>query len=185
MFATLVESDPKAPLSIATTTRCREGWYSIPWIAPLYPWSLLYKQGGIKYNFLSFWYDPTWDWNPVLRTIDEGCSLYFKIFLHNQFKSLKRRTYIDIRMSGRTGKFIWIPTAQNAWYSLQSFVNKEHFLGLVHFTLDTYLLMLNVKQGCIKYHFESLVWLGLELNCGHPDDWRTLYIYIYISYHSI
>ena len=29
--------DPKAPLSIATTTRYRRGRYFIPWIAPLYP----------------------------------------------------------------------------------------------------------------------------------------------------
>ena len=29
------------------------------------------KQGGIKYHFLSLWYDSTWDWTPVSRTIDE------------------------------------------------------------------------------------------------------------------
>ena len=34
---TIVEGDPKAPFSIATTSRCT-GWrYSFPWIAPLYP----------------------------------------------------------------------------------------------------------------------------------------------------
>ncbi len=27
------------------------------------------------------------------------------------------------------------------------------FRGLLHFTLDPYLIMLNVKQGGIKYHF--------------------------------
>ena len=36
-LATLVEDDPKALFSIATAPRCREGCYSIPWIAPLYP----------------------------------------------------------------------------------------------------------------------------------------------------
>ena len=66
------------------------------------------------------------------------------------------------------------------------------FPGLLHFTLDPYLIMLSVKQGGIKYHFfESLVWLDLGLNFGLPDHWRTLYslgqwpgqgqyIYIYI-----
>ena len=29
------------------------------------------------------------------------------------------------------------------------------FPGLYHFTLDTYLIMLSVKQGGIKYHFSS------------------------------
>ena len=36
-LATIVEGDPKAPISIATTPRCRGGRYSIPRIAPLYP----------------------------------------------------------------------------------------------------------------------------------------------------
>ena len=30
------------------------------------------------------------------------------------------------------------------------------FSGLLHFTLDPYLIMLSVKQGGIKYHFLSL-----------------------------
>ena len=42
-MATLSEDDPKAPFSIATTPRCRGGFYSIPWIAPLYLWSLPYN----------------------------------------------------------------------------------------------------------------------------------------------
>ena len=36
-LATIVEGDPKASFSIATTPRFRGGRYSIPWIAPLYP----------------------------------------------------------------------------------------------------------------------------------------------------
>ena len=36
-LATVVEDDQKAPFSIATTPRCKEGRYSFPWIAPLYP----------------------------------------------------------------------------------------------------------------------------------------------------
>ena len=35
-LSTDVVSDPKAPFSIATTLRCREGRYSIPRIALLY-----------------------------------------------------------------------------------------------------------------------------------------------------
>ena len=40
---TVVKGDPKALFSIATTPRCRGQRYSIPWIAPLYPWSLPYN----------------------------------------------------------------------------------------------------------------------------------------------
>ena len=42
-LATVVEGGPKAPFSIATTPRCQGVWYSIPWIAPLYPWSIPYN----------------------------------------------------------------------------------------------------------------------------------------------
>ena len=37
LLVTLVEGDPTAHFSIATTLRCRGGRYSIPRIAPLYP----------------------------------------------------------------------------------------------------------------------------------------------------
>ena len=37
-LATLVEGDPKAPFSIATTPMDRGGRYSIPWTASLYLW---------------------------------------------------------------------------------------------------------------------------------------------------
>ena len=40
---TLVEGDLKVPFSVATTPKCKGGCYSIPWIAPLYPWSLPYN----------------------------------------------------------------------------------------------------------------------------------------------
>ena len=38
-LATLVVGDPKVPFPVATTPRCSGGRYSIPRIAPLYPWS--------------------------------------------------------------------------------------------------------------------------------------------------
>ena len=55
-MATLVKGYPKATFSIATTPRCRGGYYSIPRIAPLYPWSSpnSAKQGSIRYHFLVF-----------------------------------------------------------------------------------------------------------------------------------
>ena len=39
----LVEGNPKAPFSIATTQKCTGGHYSIPWISLLYPWFLPYN----------------------------------------------------------------------------------------------------------------------------------------------
>ena len=34
------------------------------------------KQGGIKYHFLSFWYDLTWDWTLVFQTIGQAWSWF-------------------------------------------------------------------------------------------------------------
>ena len=51
------------------------------------------------------------------------------------------------------------------------------FPGLLHFTLDMYLIMLNVKQGGIKYHFWVFVMTRLGLKPGLPSHWRTLNIF--------
>ena len=42
-MATIVEGDPKAPFSKATTPGCEGGRYSFPWIVPIYSWSLPYN----------------------------------------------------------------------------------------------------------------------------------------------
>ena len=70
----LVAGDSKAPFSIAITPRCRGGRYSIPWIAPLYPWSVPYSAEYLarwhqEQFFLSLWYDLTWDWTLVSQII--------------------------------------------------------------------------------------------------------------------
>ena len=69
-MATLVEGDPKAPFSIATTPRCRGECYSISRIAPLYLWfspysaECLARQHQVLLDF-------TWDWTSGSWTIGE------------------------------------------------------------------------------------------------------------------
>ena len=74
-LATIVEGNPKAPFSIATTPMCRGGRYSFPGLLyfTLDPYLIMLsaKQGIIKYHFLSLWYDSTWDWTQVSRAIGE------------------------------------------------------------------------------------------------------------------
>ena len=67
----LVEGDPKDPFSIATTPRCRALLRSLDCSTTLDPYLIMLsvKQGGIKYPFLSLWYDSTWDWTPVSWTL--------------------------------------------------------------------------------------------------------------------
>ena len=43
------------------------------------------------------------------------------------------------------------------------------FPGLLHFTLDPYLIMLSVKQGGIKYHFLSLWYDSTWANGEHSN----------------
>ena len=62
------------------------------------------------------------------------------------------------------------------------------FPGLLHFTHDTYLILLSVKQGGIKYHFKvfGMMQPGIELKSPRPltntqPTWpMSLFIYIYI-----
>ena len=58
---TIVEGNLKVPFSIAIIPRCGRRCNPFPWIAPLtldpYFIMLSVKQGGIKYYFLSLWYD--------------------------------------------------------------------------------------------------------------------------------
>ena len=102
-LAILVEADPKAPFSIATTSQCREGRYSIPRIAPLYLWSSPYStesqvlSKAASSTIFWVWYDSTWDWTPVSQTISEHSThleiIYFKtkLILELVFKQLMSR----------------------------------------------------------------------------------------------
>ena len=49
------------------------------------------KQGGMKYNFLSLWYDSTWDWTPIFRIIGKHSEIlwYFMIQMDPQFPTWK------------------------------------------------------------------------------------------------
>ena len=52
------------------------------------------KQGGIKYQFLSLWYDSTWDWTPVSRTIGEHSNHYTNAPIIYIFIYLQPHTYM-------------------------------------------------------------------------------------------
>ena len=70
-LATIVEGNPKALFSIAITRRCRGGRYSFPGLLyfTLDPYLIMLsvKQGGIKYHFLSLWYEPFFE--PLANTL--------------------------------------------------------------------------------------------------------------------
>ena len=59
--------------------------YIYIYTGPLVKWvecSLSVKQGGIKYHFLSLWYDSSWEWTPVSRTIGKHNYIYIYIYIY-------------------------------------------------------------------------------------------------------
>ena len=74
-LATLIQDDPKAHFSIATTLRYREDATPFPGLLyfTLDPYLVMLsvKQGVMKYHFFSLCYVSTWDWTPISRTIGE------------------------------------------------------------------------------------------------------------------
>ena len=110
---------------------------------------LSFKQGGIKYHFLSFWFI-----NYILINIE---------FFKDNKTSLQKYTYIYF-----TSAYIYIYIYI---YKLATIVEGDpkapfsiattprcsggrySFPWFLHFTLDPYHIMLSVKQGNIKYHF--------------------------------
>ena len=78
-LATVVEDNPKVPFSIATTPSCRCGRYFFPWNVLLTLDTCLIrlsvKQGGIKYHFLVFCMDSTWDWTSGLSGFTHSANI--------------------------------------------------------------------------------------------------------------
>ena len=50
------------------------------------------KQGGIKYHFLSVWYDSTWDWTPVSGATGEHSNCKKRIILKNPIRGNYQNT---------------------------------------------------------------------------------------------
>ena len=75
ILATVVEGDLKAAFSRVTPRGLRVDTTPFPgflnFTIDAYFIMLSVEQRDIKYNFLSFWYDSTWDWTPVSRVISE------------------------------------------------------------------------------------------------------------------
>ena len=104
-LAIIVKSDLKAPFSLATTERCRDGHYSLDellhFTLDVYLIIQSVKQGGIKYQFLSLWYVSTWDRTPVSWDI-------------GKFSTLKANRRIGICYKNMEVNYLqWIPESMH------------------------------------------------------------------------
>ena len=89
-LATVAEGDLKVPFSLATTQGLGKGGTPFPGLLhftlDLYLIMPSIKQGGIKYHcFFSLWYDSTWDWTLVSRTIGKHSSLLYLWIKNTQY----------------------------------------------------------------------------------------------------
>ena len=86
-LVTFVEGDPKAPFLIATTTKVLGGTTPFPGLLYfiLDPYLILVsvKKEGIKYYFLSLWYDLTRDWTQVSQAICKHSNHHANIWSWN------------------------------------------------------------------------------------------------------
>ena len=85
--------------------------------------------------------------------------------MHTFLKSMLNHLY---KKKSKVGDLIW------GWFKMSLFNSYRYvweaatpFPGLIHFTLDPYLIMLSVKQGDIKYHF-GMSWPGTEPRSPRP-----------------
>ena len=130
-MATIVEGNPKVTFSIATTLRCRGGRYSFPgWLhftLDLYLIMLSVKQGGIKYHFLSLWYDSTWDWTQVSRAIGEHSNRLanVRLILSIWSKALFLRVFTVTILAKCFIFHLWL---MRNLLKLRTYIKKTHFL---------------------------------------------------------
>ena len=74
-WPTKVQGDLKALFPVATTWRCREE-NCFPLTQDPYLILLSVKQEGIKFHYLSLWYDLIWEWTPASQAIGEHSNHY-------------------------------------------------------------------------------------------------------------
>ena len=157
-MATIVEGNPKAPFSIATTPRCRGGRYSFPGLLyfTLDPYLIMLsvKQGGIKYHFLSLWYDSTWDWTQVSQAIGKHSNRWANTHVYIPiYTQISKKTCCQ---SINSLPFFW----WNEWISFMSIlwskVKMYIELCFILFIYFLYVCEFYNGQDCKKLHRSTL-----------------------------
>ena len=81
-MTTVAEGDPKVPFSLATLPKWKWGHYSLPSIAPLYPWSVPYTE--LNPGFLGHWW--------TLYPLDQS-QLLFTAFINQEINVLNWNSF--------------------------------------------------------------------------------------------
>ena len=163
---------PEVPFSIAITLLYKGGAYSFPRIASLtldpYLIVLSVKQRGIKYHFLSLWYDLTWDWTTISRTIDKHTNYYGNWSRGNASRvRVKVNSWIEVgkqdeiegetmrerRSHTHTCAHAHTHTYTHAYIYINIYILKrKKFIQLVRCFSDTFLIYLCETWSCKWLH---------------------------------
>ena len=130
MLATIVEGNPKSPFTIATTPRCRGGRYSFPgWLYfTLDPHLIMLsvKQGGIKYHFLSLWYDRSP--GPLANTLTARpmSDIYIYIYIYICIEYMISKQFVGNSLQTSQSSFVCQQLNSNTLnYLTQGFISPQ------------------------------------------------------------
>ena len=100
------------------------------------------RQEGIKYHFLSLWYDSTWDWTQVSRTIGEHSNHYANVRLN------------DIAAWKKTDFGIKLPN--KGWHTMKTACQPNKQTTLFIFILIYYL---PAPKGLLHYNNRNNIYV--------------------------
>ena len=164
-MATIVKGKPKALFLIATThLGVGEGMTPFPgllhFILDTYLIMLGVKQAGIKYYFLSLWYDVTWEWTPVIY-------IYIYIYCHPQTDCFILSELFSVaRPAGRSkpgSKPVYMKDGSlylpSHCTSVYMYINRLQFLSLsLSLYIYIYIYIYIWERECYLYSSLNMQW---------------------------
>ena len=169
----LAKGDLKVSFSISTTPRHKGGCYSLPWIASLtfvqYLIKLSVKQGGIKYHFLSLWYESTWDWTLLSWTISKHSTHYANIII----------ILILTSFSNQLCFTAWV-TASLLWSCLSILVDLNSalvWMVLILSLISSFLSLVSRPLGTVPRALATIgIIVTLMFHCSFSSQIRSRYL---------
>ena len=140
------------------------------------------KQGGIKYHFLSLWYDSTWDWTQVSRAIGEdsnhhanvrykvGNSNFFNLTHKTMSSTMTRTTTEDMATAVATTMPDYPTSALSVvnvfvvsmdWPLLDLYFtkpNQDYWIRIVTWNNVTVSIKISIVLKVISWRYNYLRW---------------------------
>ena len=142
------------------------------------------KQGGIKYHFLSLWYDSTWDWTQVTRAISEYSNHHADVRLVGLESSksdicktknvLQKRTELSSFFSLIIGWFLSC-TISNGSAFPYSFAYSCNSFFIIH-TISSHLVL------CMIIFYGPSLWVPIFKNAPEYITRKTIHLFLWFDF---